>query len=424
MPNGLAARLRADDMAFHGAVMAGFGLAVNLFSYLYQLAMGALLPPVQYGVLFTFTSLLVIVSVFSQSIAAAVARLTSQFRANGGLGQVNYLWRYSLRRTFCLGVGGFLLLWGLSPLISRFLQIDDQSYAIILFSSLAVVFVLSASWGTLQGLQRFLALGSSQTVHAVSKLLLGVLFVGLGLGVGGGLAAIPLSFLLAFGLSLFSLRDLGRVGNEKAKVAGLGAYIALASLAILGITILVNGDMVLAKHYLGQEDAGTYSAIAVLGRIAFYAPWGITWALFPKTAEARERGSSPSRIFLGALILTLALAGAAVLLFGLFPETVVRSLFGEEYLQGAPYLFRYSLGMAALAVSFLVVNYALSLGRTGVVYSALLAAGLQVSLMVLFHARLSQLVNVVLASGLASLVLMAPFYFSRQRGWLWKKSSP
>src|SRR3990170_109515 len=83
MLNGLATRLKADDMALQGAVMAGFGLTVNLFSYLYQLAMGALLPPVQYGVLFTFTSLLVIVSVFSQSIAAAVARLTSQFRANG-----------------------------------------------------------------------------------------------------------------------------------------------------------------------------------------------------------------------------------------------------------------------------------------------------------------------------------------------------
>jgi len=423
MLNGLATRLKADDMALQGAVMAGFGLTVNLFSYLYQLAMGVLLPPVQYGVLFTFTSLLVIVSVFSQSIAAAVARLTSQFRANGGLGQVNYLWHYSLRRTFYLGMGGFVLLGGLSPLVSRFLKVENPSYALILFSSLMVAFVLSASWGTLQGLQRFLALGSSQTLHAVSKLLLGVLFVGLGLGVGGGLAAIPLSFLLALGLSLFSLRDLGRVGNQKAEVAGLGAYTGLASLAILGITILVNGDMVLAKHYLGQEDAGTYSAIAVLGRIAFYAPWGITWALFPKTAEARERGNSPTRLFLRALILTLALAGAAVSFFGLFPETAVRSLFGEEYLQGAPYLFRYSIGMAALAVSFLVVNYALSLGRTGVVYSALLAAGLQVSLLVLFHARIGQLVDVVLASGLVSLVLMAPFYFSGQRRWLWKRSS-
>ncbi len=411
-------------MALQGAVMAGFGLTVNLFSYLYQLAMGILLPPVQYGVLFTFTSLLVIVTVFYQSITVAAARFTSRSRTNGSLGQVNYLWRYFLRRTFYLGMGGFVLLGGLSPLVSRFLKVDNQSYAFILFSSLVVVFVLATSWGTLQGLQRFWALGWSQTLHAVSKLLLGVLFVNLGLGVGGGLAAIPLSFLLAFGLSLFFLRDLGRAGKEKAEVAGLGAYTGLASLAILGITILVNGDMVLAKHYLGQEDAGTYSAVAVLGRIAFYAPWGITWALFPKTAEARERGNSPSRLFLRALILTLALAGAAVTLFGLFPETVVRSLFGEEYLQGAPYLFRYSLGMAALAVSFLVVNYALSLGRTGVVYSALLAAGLQVSLLVLFHARLGQLVDVVLVSGLVSLVLMAPFYFSKQRGWPWEKSSP
>ncbi len=424
MFNGLATRLKADDMALQGAVMAGFGLTVNLFSYLYQLAMGILLPPVQYGVLFTFTSLLVIVTVFYQSITVAAARFTSRSRTNGSLGQVNYLWRYFLRRTFYLGMGGFVLLGGLSPLVSRFLKVDNQSYAFILFSSLVVVFVLATSWGTLQGLQRFWALGWSQTLHAVSKLLLGVLFVNLGLGVGGGLAAIPLSFLLAFGLSLFFLRDLGRAGKEKAEVAGLGAYTGLASLAILGITILVNGDMVLAKHYLGQEDAGTYSAVAVLGRIAFYAPWGITWALFPKTAEARERGNSPTRLFLRALILTLALAGAAVSFFALFPETAVRSLFGEEYLQGAPYLFRYSIGMAALAVSFLVVNYALSLGRTGVVYSALLAAGLQVSLLVLFHARIGQLVDVVLISGLVSLVLMAPFYFSGQKGWLWKRSSP
>ena len=402
-------------MARHGAVMAGSGLAVNFFSYLYQLAMGALLPPVQYGILFTFTSLLVIVSVFSQSISATVARLTSQLRINRSLGQVNYLWRWSLRRTIYLGMASFAILVGLSPLICRFLRIGNQSYAIILFSSLAVAFVLSASWGTLQGLQRFWALGSSQTLHAASKLLLGVLFVSLGLGVGGGLAAIPLSFLLAFGLSIFSLRDLNRVVSRKTDVEGLAAYAGLAALAILGITILVNGDMLLAKHYLGHEDAGTYSAVAVLGRIAFYAPWGITWALFPKTAEAQQSGASTSRPFLRALLLTALMAGAVVSLFALFPETVMRLLFGDEYLGGAPYLFRYSLGMAALAVSFLVVSYALSLGRTAVVYSALLAAALQVSLMVVFHARLGQLVDVVLASGLASLVLMAPFCFTGKR---------
>ena len=65
--------LRADGMARHGSMMAFFGLAGGFFAYLYQLSMGIMLTPVQYGMLFSLTSLFAIIMIASQAIQTKVA---------------------------------------------------------------------------------------------------------------------------------------------------------------------------------------------------------------------------------------------------------------------------------------------------------------------------------------------------------------
>ena len=49
----------------------------------------------------------------------------------------------------------FLILFMLSPLVSRFLNIDNNWYWVIFASSFLLAFMVAANWGILQGLQRF-----------------------------------------------------------------------------------------------------------------------------------------------------------------------------------------------------------------------------------------------------------------------------
>lgn len=121
-------RLVTDDMTRHGMIMVTFAILAGFFMYLYQLSMGTLLGSQQYGILFSFTSLLTIIMVFSQAISTTMAKFTSKLRAEDRLGGVNYLWHFSLKRSFLISMGVFVLLAGLSLLaifaITMFTNVD------------------------------------------------------------------------------------------------------------------------------------------------------------------------------------------------------------------------------------------------------------------------------------------------------------
>jgi len=405
----------ADNMTRHGLTMVAFGALGGLFNYLYQLVMGMLLPAQEYGVLFSLTSLVVILLVFSQAITLAVAKITSKLKVEGRVGGINYLWHFFLKRTLLVSIVAFVVLAAFSPLISGFLNLNNLLYPVIVFSTMLVVLALSVSLGVMQGLQRFFSLGFSQTLVGLLRLGFGVLLVYLGLGIYGGLASIPISFALVLLVAFPLLRNLSHAGNERVAVTGLRSYVGLTLVAIFFFSVLTNVDTILARHYLNATDAGNYSAISVLGRIAFYAPAGVAAAMFPKTSAFFESGGDHRGLFLKAMVLVMLIASSVVLVYGLFPQMVIQFLFAGKYPLIAPYLFAYGLAMALFAFSFLLLNYFLSLNQTKVAYSLLGVTILQLILIAIFHSTIDQLVDIMLICGILSIVAMLPFYLRQRR---------
>ncbi|NVM21691.1 MAG: oligosaccharide flippase family protein [Desulfobacterales bacterium] len=406
--------LRMDDMTRHGLVMAFFSILGGIFSYLYQLSMGMLLSPENYGILYSLFSLFTIVAVLTQTISITVANFVSKAKAQGKLSGVSYLWRFFLKRTFILGLGLFLVLALLSPLISRFLGISSNLYPIVIFTALIVAFIYPTNLGVLQGLQRFLPLGTTQTFWNLSKLFFGAVLVYLGLGLFGALLAIPLSFLLACLIGLFFLRDIPRYGNEAVDTGRISTYMGLAFFAFLGFTALINVDVILARHFI-PELSGDYSAISVLGKIAFYAPAGIAFALFPKTSGLFALGKETRPMLGKATLLCLLIAGVVVIIYLCFPELVANFFFRGKYPLIAPYLFKYGLAMALSSLCFLLINYLLSLNQTKVAYPLLGVVAVELGLLFLFHANISQFVDVMLISSFLSVAFILPFCFITPR---------
>ena len=397
-------KLQTDDMTRHGAIMVTFGLLAGFINYLYQLVMGIMLTPTQYGTLYSLLSLLVILSIVSSAIHTSVTKFASKFKAQGNLGGVNYLWRFSLKQTFIIGLASFLVLSLLSPLLASFLNITNIWYLIILSVTLILVFVLPVNYGILRGLQRFVPLGTSNTFIAILKLATGALLVYLGLGVYGGLLAFIIAQLFVFIFTLYFLRDLTSAGTKKLDTGGLRAYVGPALLAIAAFTVLTNVDVLLVKHCLSPETTGSYSAIAVLGKIAFIVPGGIVVAMFPKTSELYETNTTHHRV-----LLTLLLAGGVVIIYWLFPDFIVTFLFKDKYAQVAPHLLPYSVAHLLFAFSFLLMNYFLSLNQTRVAFSLVAAMLLQLTLIILFHTSITQIVTIMVISSALSVLLPLPF---------------
>jgi O-antigen/teichoic acid export membrane protein len=208
-----------------------------------------------------------------------------------------------------------------------------------------------------------------------------------------------MSFALALWLSFPSLRNLPATGQQKLPGVHLYAYSVLTLLAMLAITMLTNVDVILARNFFPPDDAGNYSAISVLGRVAFYAPIGITAAMFPKTSNLFETSGKHERLFLKAMVLVLFVTGTVVLIYGLFPSIINNFVFGIKYPVISAHLFTYGLAMALFGFSFFLMTYLLSLNQTGVAYLLIGIALVQIILLSLFHTNIAMMINIMLSCG-------------------------
>lgn len=408
----LIKRMKTDDMARHGLMMAAIGLLVQFLHYLYQLSMSILLSPAQFATLYSLFSIFIIIQWLPQSLQAPITKFVSTFKAQGKIGKVNYLWRFSLKRTLLIGSGVFAVLAAISPLVSGILHIDNSLYPIILFSSFILAFSTPVNFGILRGLQRFVALGFTNTLRSALRLCLAFVFVYfLGMGIYGGLLAIVIAYCVAFSVTMYLLKGLSTVDSEKFEVTVLKSYANYALLALVLFAILTHIDVVLARHYLGADDAGNYSAISVLGRVALFAPAGIAIAMFPKTSELFETGRVHGPLLKKAMSYVLFIGGGIIILYWLFPGFMADFVLRGKYPFVKSYLFRYGLAMLFFAVSNLLITYYLSLNQTRkVVYTLLTVAILHVGLIALFHSSIAQFVNVMLLSSSVCLALMVIMY--------------
>ncbi|MFC1941877.1 oligosaccharide flippase family protein [Chloroflexota bacterium] len=400
-----------DDMARHGTIMVVFGLLAGAINYLFQLAMGIMLTPAEYGTFYSLLSLLVILSFFSNTINTVVTKFISIYKSNGMLEQFRFLWGYFTKRAVIISLVVFVVLMAMVPVISDFLQVTNKWYVAILVFALIFTLILPVNFGILRGLQRFIPLGLLNNLSAVFKLGFGVLLVGLGWGVYGGLIGFFLAQLLVLCASTLFLRDLIRVKSERVEVKELKSSLGLTLLVLSAFTIMSNIDVVLVKHYFSPEAVGSYSAISVLGKVAFIASGGISVAMFPKTTETANLGSSSQRILWKALFLTLMISGVVVLVYWLFSDFIVMVLFADKYTGISPHLVKYGIAMTFYAISYLLMHYSISLNHTKVAYTFTGTMVVQIFLIIVYHSSLAQVIDIMIISGGLSIISTLPFCF-------------
>jgi O-antigen/teichoic acid export membrane protein len=405
-----------DDVTRNSIIMVGAGVISAIFNYLYQVSLGWLLSPEDYGTVVSLLSVLVIISVFASTIDTTVTSFVSRETSSNRNGSIQYLWKYFLKRTLLIGLGVFILVGLLSPVISKFLNISSNWYCIILFSSVVFAFAFCVNTGTLRGLQRFVPLGISSALWTTFKFILGFSLVYAGFKVSGALFAIVLAYAAVFLVSLFFLRDLFRTPGRKAVVKGVQSYALFSLFSFLAFALITSMDVILAKHYLSPSDAGSYSAVSILGKLAIYLPAGVATAMFPQIAQLSEAKLTYGKVLIKALGLTVLIAGGIVIFYWVFPGFVTNVLFRGNYPSIGPFLVRYGLAMAFFAIANLLTSYLLSVKQTGVAYPLAATVVVQITLIVLFHSDISQIINMLVISGAASLIFLTIYFvFLRRR---------
>jgi O-antigen/teichoic acid export membrane protein len=408
----------SEKFAADALIMLVFNVLAGGLNYLYQLAMGIYLPVEEYGAVFSLFSFFLIIWWFPQALQTPITKIVSGLKTSGNAGGIRYVWQYAFIRMLLTGLATFIICAALVIPISRVLNIENNLYAILVFGSFIFAFILPANFGVMRGLQKFMPLGFVSALWALLRLVFAVLLVGfMGFGIYGALLPLVIAPFLTVLVSCYFLRNLVKNASQKVDFgADLKAYTGFASLALIGFAIVTNIDVIIAKHFFTPMNAGTYSAISVLGRIALIAPAGIVAAMFPKVAETFEAGKDTRPYLMKSLKYVLYAGSLPVAVFFFFPDIFINLLLGGKYSILHFDLVKYAAGMFFFSISFVFLNYMVAIGqaRKPAISFLALTAGLVILLM-FFHIDIGAFVNIILTTGFISLVIMSGLYIFHRR---------
>ncbi len=353
----------------------------NVLGYGYQVVMARLLRPEEYAVLTALFGILILESISSQVIQSATAKLAAQYRARDEEPALHaFVRRWAVRVAGGAAAVGLLVVV-LSGAIAGALELPALSVTLLgLTLFLGLVFTFGV--GLLQGLARFVWMGSALVAQAGGRLLVGVALVLTGLGVDGAFtgatAAIALS-LMVVALPLVPLFRAARGSTVKHELGPAETrFFALSAVVLLGYAALTNIDAVLARSLLRPEDAGAYAGAITMGKIVLFAPIAIGFLLLERTARSHARGEDTDRALYLALAFVVATSGLVAAAYVVMPEFLVPIVVGSQYPETAKIVSTYGVAALANALLNLWISYFIGRGemRIGILIAVAVVAEL------------------------------------------------
>ena len=404
-----------QGIIFFAAVIFAFGL-----DYLFNLAAGRLLTPAEFSIVVALAAIGQILVVGSRVIQTVVTRFISRFEAQEkGGGRTTSFFHSMFRAAWRWGALALIIALLLSYPVAKFLNIEQIGPVLALAVATMFMVVRPVVGGTLQGIQRFGALGSVQVIQAAARLILGVFLILLGWGAFGAVVALPVASALALIFGWFVLRralPAAKGTHHGVKIGDLFHYSSFAAIGLIGFALLINMDAILVRRFFDPDQAGNYSAAITLGKVIQFFPLAIIMLLFPKAAQRYDSHRDPAKVLAPAMAAVIIVCGGIALIYFLFGDAIVEFTLGAEYEVDGQLLGLVGLAMLLLSLSNVWLNYFLSTERTHFVYLIGLAIIFQGALMVAFHEELWQLPAAMIVSGVwLTLAGAGIFWTSRRR---------
>jgi O-antigen/teichoic acid export membrane protein/anti-sigma regulatory factor (Ser/Thr protein kinase) len=366
---------------------------VNAGNYLFNLLLGRWLGPAVFADLSLMVTLFLVISFITAGLQTPAARFGALYAADHDLQGLADVRRWSQRRATWIGLGLMLLLVLGAPLWTSFFS-TASSLPFVIFGIFLPFYILQGvDRGLLQGRTRFGWLAVTYQTEMWSRLAISIVLVALGFGINGAVMGIGLSFVAAWfvaqriGKDLPQAQPLAReVGKE------IMLFTGPVLVAQLGQILINNSDILIVRRFFVAEEAGAYAALALIGRMVFFATWSIVTAMFPIVAQRFHRGEAHRPLYYLSLGIVLAGSLAIIGVTALFPEQIVILLFGDAYIAIAPLLWVYAMATMFYALANVVINYRLSIGSTGGTYLAITTGAAQVLALWMWHDSLAQIV--------------------------------
>lgn len=370
-------------------------LGANALAYAFTVLAARSLAPAAYGELAALLGLLLVGTVPATGLQTAAALHLGRQPSAGPAAAGR--WHAA---ALVVGLAGAALAVLSAPLLGRLLHVSDPATMVWLAVLLLPHTLVAGYQGLLQGTGQHGRLAVVVAVFAVGKLTGGA--AGLLLG-GSPTAALGGMAVGAAAGTLVGWTATGRPGLRGGLSPMLSSALS-ASGALLGFVLLINLDVLLARHHLPAAQAGEYAVGAIVAKVAFWLPQGVGVVLLPRLAdrEHRRRLMTTGLTLVGSVGLCLVL-GTAVLGSAALPFVGGPAYGGS--LGSSAWLFAVLGTLLALAQLLLFSGMASAdRGATAAVWLAALTEVLLVGALA-WTGRLTPLTLVATASLVAALLV-------------------
>jgi O-antigen/teichoic acid export membrane protein len=349
------------------AGLAAATLVNNGIQLVFTVVFTRLLGATGYGTLAALVSAFLILLVAGQSLQVAAAREAAldQLGHPEAVRATLRAWTHRLLVALVVATAASILL---REQIAAVIGVHEAPWGAAAILPTGVLWMLiSLQRGALQGLRAYAPVGASIVLEGLGRLVCALVLVGAGLGVTGAMLGTPLAFaIVAVGLEVVLHRRVGPVRPSGA-VRSLRGLIGDGWVGILGLFLLAalqNVDVIVAKHTLPDDAAGSYAAAAVAAKSVVWVAIGIGLHLLPEATRRAAAGLDPRPVLLRALGILVVIASPALLIFAAVPDLLLELAFGEGLTQASGALLLLGSAMTLLAVAYLSVQYLVALGVT------------------------------------------------------------
>ena len=377
---------------------------VNFLNYIYNLIVARMLGPAEFSLFTSLFAIFMITSSLISTIQTVTAKYTSTFFAENDYKSVSNFFLDSFKKISLICLFFVIIFILASKQIALFLNTISTIPIIALGSIVIISIFVSISRGTLQGLQNFFHLSLNLIIDAILRLVIGILLVYLGFKTSGAIGSSSISGFIAILISFIPLSFIFKNRSETKDINFFEVYKYSVPVLIASVCffMLISFDIVLVKHFFNEMNAGQYSAAATMGKIVIFIPAAIGLVMFPKVAEYHKKNLNSIDILKKSLFITLILCGGVTILYFLFPNFLIRVMFGKVY-EDSAYLIKYlGIAMTFFSLNNILILYNLSIEKFKFLLPTIFFTILQIILIYLFH---NSLVQVILILVINSIIL-------------------
>lgn len=404
-----------------GSILFISTLIVNAGNYVTNLLLGRWLGPSTFSEVSLLITLLLMISFVALAFQLTAAKYVAELYSENRAVEVVTLLKWLQKWATIVGILLAILMVIFSMFWQDFFQTNSTTPFLIFALALPLYLLMSLNRGVLQGQAAYRHLAITYQAEMWSRLGLSIAFVWFGFGVNGVALALTLSLAFTLWVSRVQLKENPIHAFDYKKVIHFLLIILLYECSQI---LINNSDTVLVKHYFPPIQAGLYAALALIGRIVYFGTWTVVTILFPTVIRLEKEGKKHLKYFLGGLFIVTTIAGLIIFTTYLFPDEIVKILFGEKYLSIAPLLWQYALATGLFACGNVFVYYHLSLDRRIPVWITLVGGLLQIVLIIMFHKDFEQVIRVQIGLMLSLLLTLIAYqlYESQKNIFKMKKS--